>query len=218
MAFCPLKGKVEERTAQLKQANEQLQREIIERRRAGEEVRFLQKMTQAISEAVDFHAALGVVLQQVCEVTGWGFGEAWIPNPSKKVLMYSPAWYGSIQSLDNFRKTSEELIFSPATGLPGRVWLSKQPEWIEDLSKLSAGFIRSELAIAAGFKAGLGIPIVAHTSQNEEPEVLAVLVFFMFESCEEDKRQIEIVSTVVTQLGSLILLCHSGESKTRFNS
>ncbi len=91
-----LESKVEERTAQLRQANEQLQSEISERRRAGEEVRFLQKMTQAISEAVDFHSALGVVLQQVCEVTGWGFGEAWIPNPNKKVLMYSPAWYGSI--------------------------------------------------------------------------------------------------------------------------
>ena len=60
-----LEIRVEERTAQLKNAFEQLRGEIVERQRAEEEVRFLQTMTQAISESTDFHSALEVTLRYV---------------------------------------------------------------------------------------------------------------------------------------------------------
>lgn len=135
-----LEIRVEERTAQLRQANEQLQAEIIERRRAEEEVRFLQKITQAISESANFHAALGVVLHKVCDFTDWKFGEAWIPSSDRTTLKCSPAWYGSSENLENFRKQSEKLTFGPATGLPGRVWVSREPEWIRDVSRESDTF------------------------------------------------------------------------------
>ncbi len=81
-----LEIKVEERTVELRKTNEQLQSEIVERQRAEEELRFLQTMTQAISESPDFHSALGVALRYVCEVTGWNFGEAWIPDPNGTTL------------------------------------------------------------------------------------------------------------------------------------
>ena len=204
-AYDELEIRVEARTAELRQANEQLRGEIVERQRAEEEVRLLQTMTEAISESQDFHSALGVALRKVCEFTSWNFGEAWIPSPNGTVLQCSPAWYGSTQSLEDFRKLSEGFTFPHATGLPGRVWSSMRPEWIQDVSSESdTVFLRPQLAMAASFKAGLGIPIIAHTAQAGYPEVLAVLVFFMFESCEEDKRHIEIISTVATQLGSLI--------------
>jgi len=198
-AYDELELRVQERTAELSKANEQLRREIVERQRAEEEVRFLQTMTQAISESEDFHSALGVALQKVCEVTGWNFGEAWIPSSDGTILKYSPASYGTSQNREKFRQASQGFTFAPTIGLPGRVWSSRHPEWIQDvLTEPDAFFMRNQFVIEAGFKAGLGIPIV----DNEQ--VLAVLVFFMFEACEEDKRLVKIVSTVATQLGSLI--------------
>lgn len=104
-----LEIRVEERTVELRKANEQLQSEIVERQWAELELRFLQKMTQAISESPDFHSALGVALRKVCEVTGWDFGEAWIPGLDGTTLECSPAWYGSTQSLEKFRRLSEGL-------------------------------------------------------------------------------------------------------------
>lgn len=167
--------------------------------RAEEEFRFLQTITQAISESTDFHSALEVALRKVCDFTGWKFGEAWIPNADGTTLEYSPAWYGRNQNLEKFRQLSAGFTFAPGTGLPGRVWLSKHPEWIQDVSSQpDTVFVRSQYVKEAGFKAGLGIPILYNN------QVLAVLVFFMFEDCEEDKRLVEIVSTVATQLGSLI--------------
>jgi GAF domain-containing protein len=99
---------------------------------------------------------------------------------------------------------SKKFSFPFSTGLPGCVWSSRQPQWIPKLNSESSPFVRAQLASVAGFKAALGVPIVARPTPSSEPEVLAVLVFFMSESCEEDKRQVEIVSTVATQLGSLM--------------
>lgn len=194
-----LESKVEERTAELIKVNEQLRREILEYQQADKEVRFLQRMTQAISESSDFQSALEVALRKICKLTDWKFGEAWIPNSNGTILKCSPAWYGSDQNLEKFRELSEGFTFAPGAGLPGRVWTSKQSEWIYDVStQEETVFLRQQFVKEVGFKSGVGIPVI------DNNQVLAVLVFFMFEPCEEDKRLIEIVSTVATQLGSLL--------------
>jgi C4-dicarboxylate-specific signal transduction histidine kinase len=199
LAYDQLEIRVAERTAQLTAANERSLLEIIERQRAEEQVRLLQTMTQAISEAEDFNLALGVALHQVCEATDWNFKEAWIPQVDGKALRCSPAYYKSDNKLEKCRKLSASLTFAPGIGLPGRAWLSPQPEWVQDVSMLSNSIsLHSEMARKCGLKAGLGIPIIA----NEQ--VLAVLVFFMFESRAEDQRLVELVTTVATQLGWVI--------------
>ncbi|MBD2742903.1 PAS domain S-box protein [Coleofasciculus sp. FACHB-1120] len=169
--------------------------DITERKRTEEEVRFLQTMTHAIFESQDFHSALFIALQKVCEATGWDFGEAWIPRSDGSVLECSPAWYSRADSLEEFRKSSQVYTFPPGTGLPGRVWVSKQPEWRRDVSiESNQVYLRGQQAMKAGLKAALGIPIVNHDS------VLTVLVFYMFESREEDERLIELISAS-TELG-----------------
>lgn len=163
-----------------------------------EETRFCQAITVAIAQSVDFQSAIKLTLYQVCELTGWNYGEAWIPRLDGSALEYSPVWYGSIANLESFRKCSEALTFPPNVGLPGRVWLSKQPEWIPNVSQTpKAIFSRREMALESGLKAGLAIPIVVGDY------VLAVLVFFMFKSREEDYHLIDLVSSITNELGEL---------------
>ncbi|MFQ5683083.1 MAG: PAS domain S-box protein [Candidatus Binatia bacterium] len=164
----------------------------------SEELRLLLKITQAISESNDFHSALRVALQMVCETTGWDFGEAWIPCSDGTALEYGLGWCGDDRKLEEFRLISEGFTFLPGLGLPGRVWSSKQPEWVENVSTEPDTFHRAKIAIKAGLRSALAFPIVA------EDQALAVLVFFMFESHKENRRLFEIVSTVANQLGSLI--------------
>ena len=185
--------------AKLEEKVAELEVEITERKRAEHETHLLLVTTQAIGESQDFYAALGFAIRKVCEATGWDFGEAWVPSHDGKVLECSPAWYTSTNSLEKFRQLSEEFTFPPNTGLPGRVWSSKQPEWIPDVSsKPEAVFLRAQIALEIGLKAGFGVPIIAND------QVVAVLVFFLFEPSEEDNRLVELVSAVATQLGSVI--------------
>jgi diguanylate cyclase (GGDEF)-like protein/PAS domain S-box-containing protein len=171
--------------------------DITERKRAEEEVRLLQTITLAISESKDLHSALEVVLRKVCEATGWILGQAWIPQSDATALECSPAWYNNANGLEKFRALSEGLTFSPGQGLPGRVWTSKHPAWIRDVT-LDGNFPRAPIAKEVGLKAGMGIPVLAGNN------VIAVIEFFVFESREEDERLIGLVSAVAAQLGVVI--------------
>jgi len=173
-----------------------LETQIAERKRAEQEVRLLQTLTLAASEAEDLHSALEVVLRKVCESTGWMLGQAWMPNETGRVECV-PTWHGESKGLERFRKTSLDMTFSPGTGLPGRVWQSKQAVWIKDVS-LERNFPRAGVATEAGLKAGLGIPVMAGD------ELIAVLEFFVSEPRKEDEHLIGIVSSAATQLGSMI--------------
>lgn len=201
--YAQLETKVTDRTAELVSINQQLCSEIAERRRAEEEVQLLQKIAQAIGDSQNFHTALEVALRQICEFTGWIYGEAWIPG-GDDTLQLSHAWYGKQYNVESFRSSSKKFKFSPGVGLIGHVWLSRQAQWIPSLEdETEIAIVRSYLARAAGLKACLAIPIIAERTADK-PEVLAIIAFFMSESCAEDKHQVEIVSTVANQLGTLM--------------
>jgi PAS domain S-box-containing protein len=192
---------------------EQLMNELVELRQSiaglkeleakqkqvDEEIRLLLTLMQAINEVENFNAALEIALKKVCEATGWDYGEAWIPGPDGSVLEFSPVWYSRTRSLKRFRSLSEKFTFPHGIGLPGRIWLAMQPEWIPDVSMSpETVFPRVQIVKEAGLKASLGVPIIA------EGGVMAVLLFFMLGSREKDKQLVDIVSAVATHLGSVI--------------
>ena len=153
-------------TAELQRNNQQLKSEIEGSDRKSEELHLLQLLTQNISEAPDFQAALSVTLRLVCEITNWEYGEAWLPR--EQVLECSSAWYGS-SATEEFRQESEKLTFPLNIGLPGRVWASKQPEWIEDISTKTGTFVVRKQAYEAEIKAGFAVPIlIGETMANKE--------------------------------------------------
>lgn len=170
-AFYKLKEELErnlnEKTAALQRNKEQLESEIEGSERKSEELNLLQLLTQNISQSPDFFAALSVTLRLVCELTNWEYGEAWLP--SEQTLECSPAWYGDAAT-ESFRRESKKLKLSPNVGLPGRVWTSQEPEWIEDISTQTGAFIVRTQAQEAGMKAGFAVPILINESvASKEP-------------------------------------------------
>jgi signal transduction histidine kinase/DNA-binding NarL/FixJ family response regulator/HPt (histidine-containing phosphotransfer) domain-containing protein len=162
-----------------------------------EEFRLLQAITQAVVKAPDFDLALWVAICKVCVTSGWEYGEAWIPSRDGSVLECSPDYYCIKDELMPFRRISRELKFPPNVGLPGRVWSSKKPEWIEDVSACpNKAFLRQEVAQAVGIKAALGVPIIA------DDEVIAVLALFLCERRPQDDHLVQLVSTIAAQLGT----------------
>ena len=124
-------------------------------------------------------------------------GEAWLPSADRSRLECHPVWHGVAPGLAEFRQVSRQLGFAPGEGLPGRVWQTKQAEWIADLGPRSR-FPRLEVARRAGLAAGLGVPVLAHG------EVVLVLDFFLFEPTDEDVQQMRLIAAVAAQIGSLI--------------
>ncbi|MCC5615220.1 PAS domain S-box protein [Nostoc sp. CHAB 5836] len=181
-------------------------KDITERKQAENESRLLLLTTQAITRASDVNSALVVVLGLICQTIGWDFGEAWIPNEDGAVLEHGLGWYGEDSSLAEFCCQNQTVKFALGMGLPGRVWQSQEPEWIEDVSQVTQPVFwrrrsppqASPQATNVGLKAGFAVPILAGN------QVLAVLVFFKRSSVLEDQRLLLLVSAVAAQLGGLI--------------
>jgi signal transduction histidine kinase/pSer/pThr/pTyr-binding forkhead associated (FHA) protein len=195
-AYDNLEVRVEERTSELKTANENLQAEIIERQKAEEEVRFIQRMMQAISDSSNFQSALSVALQMVCEVTDLSYAEAWIPTDEGDLLQCGSFWHRNELPLKRLQQRRHSYTFAPNEGIPGRTWVSKQPELLKDLQgKADNLFLLDSLK---SLKMGLSIPLI------DKNQVVAVLVFLGYEACREDVRMINLISTVAVHIGSLM--------------
>ncbi|MGB3405624.1 MAG: EAL domain-containing protein [Microcoleaceae cyanobacterium] len=172
--------------------------DITERKRSQEELHLLQRITKAVSVARNFDSALEIALHLVCETTGWEFGEAWTPNSEQTYLEYSIVGYGLNPCHHQFRQQSQSLILEPSEGLPGRVWQTQKPEWIPDISEeIDTKHPRYKLALQCNLKAMFGVPILADNS------VLAILVFLISTPQDPDKRFVELISSIATQLGSV---------------
>lgn len=167
----------------------------------------LQTIGLKLAQADDFHSALNLAVQQVCQSSGWDYGEAWEFNPQTGYLQCRRTDYGpqahrdpqAFPGLEHFRQHRETLSFLPGMGLPGRVWVQKQPEWVPDISQLSPSvFPQVRLGRKIGLKATFAVPIVA------ENRAIAVLQFFTFKSRPEDRRMVELISEISTHLGAVI--------------
>jgi signal transduction protein with GAF and PtsI domain len=140
--------------------------------------RSLSSLIQCIDEAPSLAAAIAPIVIEVCETTDWDYGEVWIPSAQSTVLELSPVWHiasdtADFLSLEQFRSCSEGFVLSLGEGLPGRVWLSQQSEWIADATAQPESYcLRNQIAKAFDISAGFGVPIMV----NEQ--VQAVLVFF----------------------------------------
>jgi len=171
--------------------------------RAEAETRLLLSLTRGISEAPDFLTALDTALNLAGEHAGWTFGEAWLPRQDGSALENSRLCYyrdESDEALQAFNRSSQTFTFAPGAGMPGRVWVSRRPEWRQNISdQPEESYHRVKLARQAGLKATLGVPILAGNN-----EVVAVAVFYMDRSHAEDRRLVELVTAVATQLGAAL--------------
>ena len=194
-----LQTEVAERTAELARVNEQLRLGIIERKRQENETRLLLSTTQAISQVSDIKSALISILKLIGQHINWDFAEAWIPAADGTVLEYSSDWCNIGICCEQFQQANAMFTFAPGRGLPGRIWLSQQPEWIADISDTSESvFHRVQIVAKAGLRAAFGVPIV------DNKRVLAVLVFFKCSRSAAEPRVIELVNAIAIQLGALI--------------
>ncbi len=172
------------------------------RHESEEQLSLLQTITTELTTAEDLSSALEVVLRDVCEKTGWVLGQAWVPNPDRIALDLVSAWYCGDGELKSFRTVSEASHFEPGIGLPGRVWESKRPTWVENVTD-DPNFPRSAAAQIAGLKTGVGIPILSGD------QVIAVLEFFMRESRAENERLLNVIASVAGQLDLLHRATHA---------
>ncbi len=155
------------------------------------------------------------VLGTVAERLNWAIGEFWMIDNDRKVLTLIDQWALPKLRESRFVSESKAVTFVRGTGLPGRIWESVQPCWIDDVT-VDEGFVRRELAKDVGLHTAFGIPV------TDGQDVIGVCQFFSEEVVAVDKPLLEAMAAVGQQLGHFIVNHRSEEalrqSETRFRA
>lgn len=81
---------------------------------------------RTLAQAATLKEAIPRILQAICR-DGWELGTLWQPDPQLNRLQWQISWHHPAVSYPNFNTLSQTTFFAPGEGLPGRVWLNKQP-------------------------------------------------------------------------------------------
>ncbi len=162
-------------------------------------IRLLHIAATASNEAKSIEEASHICLQLICDHTGWPIGHlCLIEDGQTDKLIPTKTWY--LEDADRFMKfkeVTEATSFTSGVGLPGRVLLNSKPVWIMDVTE-DQNFPRVKLAIDIGVRAGFAFPILSGK------EVVAVMEFFSDKVVKQDKRLLEILAQIGTELGRVV--------------
>lgn len=159
----------------------------------------LRLIDQAIviaSDAQDTAVAMTRCLYLICETIDWPVGHIYLPQKNRSpVLVSSRIWYFKYpEKTENFKRVSETMTFQKGIGLPGRIWQSGQPAWIEDVMQ-DDNFPRAKVGVSIGVHAAVGFPIVCNKI------VVAILEFFSYHAQRRDDELLRTFQIMSEQIG-----------------
>jgi GAF domain-containing protein len=154
------------------------------------------EIARAIADADGTSAALTALLRTVCREAGWAIGQAWVPDESGQHLLVA-AFFSGAPALDAFALTGQGTRMPRGTGVPGTVWETGLPVWVEDVvGRLSPA--REHAALRCGLRAGAAFPITS------DGRFVAVAEFFFLEARKGDRLALLRAAAVGREIGPLI--------------
>jgi CheY-like chemotaxis protein len=103
-------------------------------------------------------AALEALLARLGIALRWPVIDAWVPDARPGMLRCAAAWAAS-DRLSAFAGISRRTLLPFGGGLPGRIWVSGRPAWVEDLAG-DLNFPRLPTARSAGLVSAAAVPVL----------------------------------------------------------
>ena len=185
-----LELRVQERT-------EELQLEVTERKRAEQQQRVAYAATRVLAEAVDVEGAIAEILRIICEGLGYEVAAIWKWDQPADVLRCTNVWHKPGAAVDAFVEATRSTPLPIGAGLPGRVWFSRSPEWIEEIAR-DANISRAQAAVTSGLQSGIGFPVF----HNEE--IGGIFELYSLEICKPEQDLLDLGAALGTQIGQFI--------------
>ncbi len=168
--------------------------------RKAMEAGLLHQATSLAREADSLEEALSGCLSIVCILTGWTVGHVYVhaDDANDDQLVSAPIWYPEKGTeISDFRDVTDSIRVQRGQGLPGMIWKTGEPQWVEDVQD---GFPspRAEAFRKANICSAVGFPVIIRG------ELVAILEFFAFQKHPEDKALLWILQSVGEQVGQVI--------------
>ena len=153
------------------------------------------------------------MLEAVGSNLGWDVGQVWLRDQSDGMLHCAYRWLGPAARASEFDAESAAARFAPGDGMVGRIWLDRQPVWLDDLGQAPDARL-SEAAVRAGLTSAAFVPLFAGT------EVNGVVQFFSHVRQAADPMLVQLMTDLSRRMGEFISRARSAaalrESESRF--
>jgi two-component system sensor histidine kinase/response regulator len=152
---------------------------------------------RVLVDANTFDEAAPRILESICAELGWEHAALWTVDREADLLRCTEIWPTASARFPEFDAISRQTTFVRGVGLPGRVWASREPAWIPDVTR-DPNFPRASVSAREGLHAAFGFPVLLRG------EVLSVMEFFSREIREPDAELLSMLSSVGNQIGMFI--------------
>lgn len=169
-------------------------RDITDRKRTETRLALQYAVTQILSESHDFIDSAARILQAACQSLDWEVGELWRVDQAANVLRFVELCHATELKTPEFDKLTRTATFTKDVGLPGRIWASREPIWVDNVVP-DKNLPRAPVAVREGLHCAFGFPIMLGE------EVLGVVDFFSPEIRKPDDELLKLVASIGGQIG-----------------
>ena len=153
--------------------------------------------TRILAESYTIEEAARKIIQAICEGLEWDCGEFWTIDKKTNLLHCTNIWHMPSFQIPAFGTTAPTITFPPGVGLPGSIWSSAKPIWIEDAAR-DTRFFRSDVARKEGVHGTFGFPVLSNG------EMLGIMSFYSREIKQPDEDLLNAMGATGRQLGQFI--------------
>jgi two-component system, chemotaxis family, CheB/CheR fusion protein len=137
------------------------------------------------------------LLEAMASSGDWAYAAIWTYDEAAGGLRCRNVWHEASERVKKFSDLSLVITLPKGEGLPGRVWNSKKPTWVYDVT-CDSNFPRAPYAAAADLRGGFAFPLFFHG------EIDGIMELFSHNVVEPDKDLLQMVEALGSQIGLFI--------------
>ncbi|MEH2613069.1 putative bifunctional diguanylate cyclase/phosphodiesterase [Bradyrhizobium sp. AZCC 1693] len=172
-------------------------RELYEKQ---QQLALLETIAAASNQSTSVEDTFHLAIEEICKFTEWPLGQVYIVHRSGEDLRLDPLHVRHAADADALRpmmEATKATSFASGEGLPGRVFASATPVWLQHLAA-DRNLPRADAVAACGIKSGMAFPILVGR------DVAAVVEFFSYKEQEPDAALLTLLGQIGIQLGRVI--------------
>jgi two-component system CheB/CheR fusion protein len=172
-------------------------RDITERARNDRRRATQYMVASLLADSRSLTEASTQILQAVAASGDWAFAAIWAYDETACGLRCQHVWHEPSARVKKFADLSSVITLTSGKGLPGRVWESKKPTWVYDVTH-DLNFPRAPYAAEADLHGGFAFPLFSRG------EINGIMELFSYKVVEPDKDLLRMVESLGSQIGLFI--------------
>ncbi len=168
--------------------------DISERRGIEGRLALQYAVTRILSDSLEVADGAQKILRTACQTLDWEVGALWKVDASASLLRCVDICHANSNLTPEFDQLSQNTAFKKGHGLPGRVWQSGKPFWIDNVVE-DPNFPRAAVALREGLRGAFGFPVLVGN------DVWGVLEFLSSEIREPDAELMNLAAGIGGQIG-----------------